>query len=154
MFGLRTFWIVVVISLLSSCGVGSRSMSDVMDYCDREQQFHTYVDCIKSNYERYPDSRVTKSFYAILGVLNEDLENKLITERKAFAGALIAYEMTIGQDNARKAAAFNGAVSAIAQSGAMNNSSPGAPRPGTMGTIGGARLNCRPQPRQGEFYCW
>ena len=92
--------------VMTSCGVIEPSMSSVMSSCEGNTNFGRYVSCIKNNYKRYPDRRITKAFYAQLDAINDDLKRGRISKPRAFADAHVAYENTIGSDNARRAASM------------------------------------------------
>ena len=118
--------------IVTACGVMEPPMSSVMNSCEGNKSFSGYVSCIKNNYKRYPDRRITKAFYAQLDAIKEDVQRGRISETRARADAHLAYEATIGKDNARRAAAADRA-SAIYN---MNR-----PRSTTCNTIGGY-TNC------------
>ena len=80
------------------------SMSSVMNSCESRSNFTSYVSCIKTNYKRYPNDSTVLSLMARLNSINEDYENGSISEIKARAAARIAYDDTVGEGNARKAA--------------------------------------------------
>ena len=80
------------------------SMNSVMDSCEPQPNFTSYVSCIKTNYKRDPSHSTVRSLMAQLNSINEDYENGSISEIKARAAARIAYDDTVGEGNARKAA--------------------------------------------------
>ena len=79
-------------------------MSSVMNSCESRSNFTSYVSCIKTNYKRDPDDSTVRSLIARLNGINEDYEKGSISEIKARAAARIAYDDTVGEGNARRAA--------------------------------------------------
>ena len=90
--------------LLSGCmSVMEPSMSSVMSSCESRSEFTSYVNCIKTNYKRFPNRSETRSMYAQLDAVNEDYQNGLLSEVKAKAAARVIYDETVGAANARRA---------------------------------------------------
>lgn len=79
-------------------------MRSVMDSCESQPNFTSYVSCIKTNYKRNPSASTVRSLIAQLNSINEDYENGSISEIKARAAARIAYDDTVGEGNARQTA--------------------------------------------------
>ena len=86
----------------SACLNTEPSMSSVMNNCEGAAKFHNYVNCIKTNYTRYPDRRIVKSFFAQLDAIKDDLRLGRTSETRARADAHLAYDITIGRDNANR----------------------------------------------------
>ena len=99
---LRLYTALCFTFVLSACNISEPSMSSVMSSCEYSKSFNSYASCIKSNYKRYPDRRITRAFYAQLNAISDDLKNGRTSESRARADAHLAYEQTIGQDNARR----------------------------------------------------
>ena len=114
----KVLLVVIAGFSLSGCLNQSPSMSSVMGSCESRSNFTSYVNCIKTDYTRYPDRSEIRSLYARLNSINEDYENGSISETKARAAARIAYDVTVGTANARRNA--NAAASYSAPSRPMS----------------------------------
>ena len=93
--------IIFVFLSLASCGIMEPRMSSVMESCDTRSDFAQYVNCIKNEYKRDPNAQSVRSLYAQLDAIKEDYESGLLSDAKAKAAAYIAYDQTVGAENAR-----------------------------------------------------
>ena len=98
---LRIFTAFVLTLGISACNIAEPTMSSVMSSCEYSRSFDSYANCIKSNYKRFPDRRITRAFYAQLNAISDDLKSGRISESRARADAHLAYEQTIGQEGCR-----------------------------------------------------
>ena len=99
----NTLMVVIASFVLGGClGPIEPAMSNVMASCEGRSNFTAYMNCIKSNYKRFPNQSPTLSMYARLDSINEDYENGAISELKARAAARIAYDETWGKENSSR----------------------------------------------------
>ena len=93
---------IVIVFCLSACET-EPPMIDIMTKCDVGTEFDTYVDCIKFNYKRDPDSTDVISFYAQLDAVVEDYKEGRLSQAKAKAQAFALYDATVGAGNKARA---------------------------------------------------
>ena len=105
----------VLLALVAGCGA---MMKDVMNECDRWQNFDSYAYCIKSTYNQKgnkPNASAVRAFYSNLDMLSEAYRAKQITDAQAKSMAWDSFMRTVQAGNDRADAIFLNQMNVIQQ---------------------------------------